>query len=180
MKVGETSVEVQGPKGKLTSPIPQGMRIDQVENHMEVIPIRREKGMTDKEAVEMLSRQEKANWGLGRALLANAVKGVTDGFSKDLEIVGVGYRAELVGKMVKFSLGFSHPVEFPLPDGITVTIEKQTQLTVSGNDKQVVGQVAANMRALRPPDPYKQKGVRLVGEYLRKKAGKAAASATGT
>jgi large subunit ribosomal protein L6 len=110
-------------------------------------------------------------------LVANAVFGVSTGFSKDLDIVGLGYKAEVKGKKtVVFTLGYSHPIEFTLPDGIAVglaMVEKNVRVTVSGADKQRVGQVAATMRALRPPDPYKQKGIRYVGERLKKKAGKA-------
>jgi large subunit ribosomal protein L6 len=107
----------------------------------------------------------------------NAVEGVTKGWNRDLEIVGIGYRAELKGKnTVVFTLGYSHPIEFPLPTGVTVALDpKQTKLTVSGIDRQKVGQVAADMRSLRPPDPYKQKGVRYVGEKLKKKVGKTGA-----
>ena len=101
--------------------------------------------------------------------------GVSDGFKRELDIVGVGYRAEVKGRDVHFALGYSHPVIFPLPQGIDVTIDKQTHLVVSGIDKQLVGQVAANMRSLRKPDPYKQKGVRYTGEVLKKKAGKTGA-----
>src|SRR6266581_510649 len=110
-------------------------------------------------------------------LTANAVHGVTSGFKKELDIVGVGYRAELKGKTVSFALGKSHPINFPIPEGIQVAIEKQTHIIVSGADKGQVGQVAADMRSLRPPDPYKQKGVRITGERLKKKAGKAGAKA---
>ena len=111
----------------------------------------------------------------GRTLVANAVQGVSEGFKRELDIVGVGYRAEVKGRHVHFALGYSHPVVFPLPQGIDVAIEKQTHVTVTGIDKQLVGQVAANMRSLRKPDPYKQKGVRYTGEVLKKKAGKAGA-----
>ena len=107
--------------------------------------------------------------------MANAVQGVSEGFKRELDIVGVGYRAEVKGRDVHFALGYSHPVVFPLPQGIDVAIEKQTHVTVTGIDKQLVGQVAANMRSLRKPDPYKQKGVRYTGEVLKKKAGKAGA-----
>jgi len=115
--------------------------------------------------------------GLTRALVSNAVEGVTKGWSKELDIVGIGYRAELKGKgIVVFTLGFSHPIEFPLPTGIEVAIDpKQTRLTISGIDRQKVGQVAADMRSLRKPDPYKNKGVRYVGERLKKKVGKTGA-----
>jgi large subunit ribosomal protein L6 len=108
-------------------------------------------------------------------LVANAVTGVTTGFKKDLDIVGVGYRAEVRGKNVVFALGYSHPIEFPIPEGIQIAVDKQTHVTVTGADKGQVGQVAANLRSLRPPDPYKQKGVRITGERLKKKAGKAGA-----
>ncbi len=177
VKIAEASVEVQGPKGKLTAPIPAGTRLQQEKGRVVVRPTAATEGVGEKELLERLSNQEKANWGLARALVANAVTGVSQGYSKELAIVGLGYKAEVKGKSVVFSLGYSHPVEFPLPAGIEVTVEKLTKLKVSGIDKQLVGQVAADMRALRPPDPYKQKGVRLVGELLRKKAGKAAATA---
>jgi large subunit ribosomal protein L6 len=110
--------------------------------------------------------------------VANAVHGVSQGFSKELDIVGIGYRAQVEGNKVIFSLGYSHPIEFGIPDGIKVNVEKQTRITVSGADKHLVGQVAARMRALRKPDPYKQKGVRYVGEHLKKKAGKTGAATT--
>ncbi len=124
------------------------------------------------------TEEQRALHGLARALVANAVQGVTQGFKKELDIVGVGYRAEIKGKSVNFSLGYSHPIEFVIPEGIQITIEKQTHLVVSGADKGQVGQVAANIRGLRPPDPYKQKGIRLTGERLKKKAGKAGAAKT--
>lgn len=157
-------VEVQGPKGKLAVPLPAGIQFEQKEGVL-----------TATRATE----QHRAVHGLARALVANAVRGVTEGFKKDLDIVGVGYRAELKGKAVNFALGYSHPVVFPIPEGITITVEKQTHLVVSGADKGQVGQVAADLRALRPPDPYKQKGVRITGERLKKKAGKAGAKAGG-
>lgn len=179
VKIADGTVEVQGPKGKLSTVVLAGMSVTQEDKTLLVQPNKAEKGMTEKDLIASLTRQEKAFWGLGRSLLQNAVTGVTEGFSTDMEIVGVGYRAEVKGKTVVFSLGYSHPIEFPLPEGIEVSIEKQTKMTVKGIDKQQVGQVVANMRALRPPDPYKQKGVRIAGEYLRKKAGKAAATAVG-
>lgn len=180
VKIADGTVEVQGPKGKLSTVVLAGMSVTQEDKTLLVQPNKAEKGLTEKDLIASLTRQEKAFWGLGRSLLQNAVTGVTEGFSTDMEIVGVGYRAEVKGKTVVFSLGYSHPIEFPLPEGIEVSIEKQTKMTVKGIDKQQVGQVVANMRALRPPDPYKQKGVRIAGEYLRKKAGKAAATAAGT
>jgi large subunit ribosomal protein L6 len=158
-----TAVDVQGPKGKMNVPLPHGIRFEQKDA---VLTALRE---TDDYA---------AVHGLARALVANAVRGVTDGFKKELDIVGVGYRAEIKGKNVVFLLGYSHPIEFPIPEGIQITVEKQTHLSVSGVDRGRVGQVAADIRGLRPPDPYKQKGIRLVGERLKKKAGKAGAAKT--
>jgi large subunit ribosomal protein L6 len=113
-----------------------------------------------------------------RALVANAVHGVSTGFKREMDIVGVGYRAEVKGKAVVFSLGYSHPIEFAIPEGIQIAVEKNTRVVVSGADKAQVGQVVADIRGLRPPDPYKQKGIRIVGERLKKKAGKAAAGAS--
>ena len=113
--------------------------------------------------------------GLARSLVANAVAGVTEGFKKELDIVGVGYRAELKGKQVHFALGYSHPVIFDIPGGIDIAVDKQTHITVTGVDRQLVGQVAANIRRMRKPDPYKQKGVRYAGEVLKKKVGKTGA-----
>ncbi len=112
--------------------------------------------------------------GLTRALAAAAVQGVSTGFTRELDITGTGYRADVKGKIATFTLGYSHPIELLLPDGVDLKIDKQTHLVLSGYDKQMVGQVAANIRALRPPDPYKNKGVRYTGEALRKKAGKTA------
>jgi len=158
VQIGGTSVEVQGPKGKLTVPLPPGIRFQQ----------------KDAALVAVRQREEhKALHGLARALVANAVHGVTQGLKKELDIVGVGYRADIQGKSMVLTLGYSHPIEFPIPDGIQISIDKQTHVVVSGADKYRVGQVAADLRRLRPPDPYKQKGVRLTGERLKKKAGKA-------
>jgi large subunit ribosomal protein L6 len=123
------------------------------------------------------NEEHRALHGLARALLANAVHGVTQGFRKELDIVGVGYRAEVKGKAVAFALGKSHPIEFAIPEGIQIAVDKQTHIVVSGADKAQVGQVAADLRSLRPPDPYKQKGIRITGERLKKKAGKAGAKA---
>jgi large subunit ribosomal protein L6 len=155
-------VEVQGPKGKLQVLVPQQIRLEQKDGVLTAI--------RDNE-------EHRALHGLARALLANAVHGVTQGFKKELDIVGVGYRAEVKGKAVAFALGKSHPVEFPIPEGIQIAVDKQTHIVVSGADKAQVGQVAADLRSLRPPDPYKQKGIRITGERLKKKAGKAGAKA---
>jgi large subunit ribosomal protein L6 len=156
------SVAVQGPKGKLATQLPPGIRMEQQDGHLVAI--------RDNDS-------QAALHGLARALVNNAVEGVTRGWTRDLEIVGIGYRAELKGKAtVVFSLGYSHPIEYPLPSGIEVAIDpKQTKLTISGIDRQKVGQVAAEMRGLRPPDPYKNKGVRYAGERLKKKVGKTGA-----
>jgi len=164
IQIAPSSVEVQGPKGKMSVKLPRGIHMEQ-------------KG-AELHAVRQ-SDDQAALHGLARALVANAVRGVTQGFKKDLDIVGVGYRAELKGKTVNFALGYSHPVVFPIPEGIQITVEKQTHLTVSGADRGRVGQVSADLRALRPPDPYKQKGIRITGERLKKKAGKAGAAKTG-
>jgi large subunit ribosomal protein L6 len=153
-------VEVQGPKGKLEVLVPQQIRLEQKNGVLTAV--------RDNE-------EHRALHGLARALLANAVHGVTQGFKKELDIVGVGYRAEVKGKSVAFALGKSHPVEFPIPAGIQIAVDKQTHIVVSGADKAQVGQVAADLRSLRPPDPYKQKGIRITGERLKKKAGKAGA-----
>ena len=162
LEIGKGEAGVQGPKGKLTVPIPVGIAV-RIEESTALVERKDD------------SKPQRALHGLTRALLANAVHGVTKGFSKNLEIHGVGYRAAVKGKVVNFSLGYTHPVDFPIPDGIEVKIEKNTQLEVSGFDKQQVGQVAAEMRALRPPDVYKLKGVRYADEQLRKKAGKTGA-----
>ena len=177
LKISDRAVEVSGPRGRLSTPVPRGMRFAQSGNTLVVRPAMAPDGPITKETLDRLAKTERAAWGLARALAANAVRGVTEGYVKELEIVGVGYKAEAQGRKVLFSLGYSNPVEFPLPEGIDVSIEKATRMKISGNDKQLVGEVTARMRALRPPDPYKQKGVRRVGERLRKKAGKAAATA---
>ncbi len=161
--IGAGAVDVQGPKGKLSVPVPAGIRVEQKDGVLNLL---------------RASEEHRALHGLARALIANAVRGVMQGFKKELDIVGVGYRAEVRGKSVIFSLGYSHPVEFPIPEGVQISVEKLTHLTVSGADKHQVGQVAANMRGLRPPDPYKQKGVRITGERLKKKAGKAGVAKT--
>ena len=154
------SVVVTGPKGTVTNPIPPGIRFEQKEK--EVHAIRKDD-----------SGPQRAFHGLARALVANAVKGVTEGFTRELEIVGVGYRAEAKKNSVLFTLGYSHPIEYPIPPGISITVDKQTKLVVTGVDRQQVGQIAANIRSLRKPDPYKNKGIRYTGEILKKKAGKA-------
>jgi large subunit ribosomal protein L6 len=161
VQIGD-QMEVTGPKGKLTVPIPEGISFVQTPGKLEV---------------KRASDQQAALHGLTRALAANAVQGVSGGFTRELDIVGVGYRAAVAGNVATFTLGYSHPIEMLLPDGVSLTIDKQTHLVLKGHDKQVLGQVAANMRALRKPDPYKNKGVRYTGEALRKKVGKTGAGA---
>ena len=160
--LGAEKVEVQGPKGKLSVAVPRGISFEQKDGVLNV---------------KRASDEHRAVHGLARALVANAVHGVTQGFKKEMDIVGVGYRAELKGKAVAFALGKSHPISFPVPEGIQISVDKQTHLVISGADKGQVGQVAADIRSLRPPDPYKQKGIRITGERLKKKAGKAGAKA---
>src|SRR3990170_742504 len=171
VKITDDAVEMQGPKGRLATPVPEGVLFRQEGSKLLVRPVSAPEGPVEKGVLDRLSRPDKAKWGLALALAANALRGVTEGFSKELEIVGVGYKAEVQGKKVLFSLGYSRPVEYPIPDGIQMSVEKQTRVTVSGIDKQLVGQVAKEIRSLRPPDPYKQKGIRFAGELLRKKAG---------
>jgi large subunit ribosomal protein L6 len=162
VKVLDGAVEVQGPKGKLKQPFPTGINFELADGHLLA-----KCATTDPELGKF--------HGLARSLVANAVTGVTEGFKKELDIVGVGYRAELKGKQIIFALGYAHAVVFDIPPGIEVGIDKQTHLVVTGADRQLVGQVAANIRRLREPDPYKQKGVRYTGEVLKKKAGKTGA-----
>ena len=162
VNVGQGTVEVKGPKGTLKQLVPPGITFE----------------LKGAELVAQPSSDDQAlgkYHGLARSLMANAVTGVTEGFKRELDIVGVGYRAELKGQQVIFALGYSHPVVFDIPKGIDVAVDKQTHITVTGVDRQLVGQVAANLRRLRKPDPYKQKGVRYTGEVLKKKAGKTGA-----
>jgi large subunit ribosomal protein L6 len=154
------SVVVTGPKGSVTNPIPPGIKWEQKDKQL--VAVRQDD-----------SGPQRAFHGLARALVANAVRGVTDGFKRELEIVGVGYRAEQKKNSVVFTLGFSHPIEYPIPPGINITVDKQTRLVITGVDRQQVGQIAANIRSLKKPDPYKNKGIRYAGEVLKKKAGKA-------
>ena len=162
VQVNGNVINIQGPKGKMEAPLPAGIRLEQKDGTLTAI---RE------------NDSQAAVHGLARALVNNAVEGVTKGWVRDLEIVGVGYRAEMKGKAtVVFSLGFSHLIEYPLPTGVDAVVDaKQTKITLNGIDRQKVGQVAAEMRSLRPPDPYKNKGVRYAGEKLKKKVGKTGA-----
>lgn len=160
--VEDHTVTVKGPKGTVTNHLPAGVSLEQQDGNL---------------VISRENDSKAAVHGLVRALVANAVQGVTTGWTRELEIVGIGYRAELKGKgIVVFTLGFSHPIEYPLPSGVDVTIDpKQTRLSLTGIDRQKLGQVAAEMRSLRPPDPYKNKGVRYFGERLKKKVGKTGA-----
>jgi large subunit ribosomal protein L6 len=162
VQVAADAVQVKGPKGELRQVLPPGVSF----------------ALADGQLTASLVRDDKALGkfhGLARTLVANAIAGVTDGFKKELDIVGVGYRAEQKGKQVVFALGYSHPVVFDVPEGVDVLVSAQTHITVTGADRQKVGQVAANIRRLRKPDPYKQKGVRYTGEVLKKKVGKTGA-----
>jgi len=153
-------LEIEGPKGKLAVPIPAGIRVEQRDGTLEIV--------RENDSFAALH-------GLTRALAANAVQGVSAGFTRELDIVGTGYRADVKGKIATFTLGYSHPIEFILPAGVDMKVDRQTHLVLTGHDRQELGQTAAQIRALRPPDPYKNKGVRYTGEVLRKKAGKTGA-----
>ena len=153
----------EGPKGKVEQPV-KGVEVAIEDGRIEV-----------RAAGE--STTDRSMHGLMRSLMANAVTGVTEGFEKVLEIHGVGYRGEVQGDKLTLSLGYSHPVVYPIPDGISIAIDKQNRITVNGADRQQVGQVAAELRSLRKPDPYKAKGIRYADEVIRRKVGKAAAGA---
>lgn len=165
VKVEGQHVSATGPKGTLEVNLPKAVKVSQNDQQIEVV-------MKDAAATD------RSLWGLSRTLVANLVQGVAEGFSKQLEIQGVGYRAAGSGNKLTLSLGYSHPIEYTLPEGITATVEANI-ITVAGADKQMVGQVASEIRAMRKPEPYKGKGIRYVGEQVRRKAGKAAAKAGG-
>jgi large subunit ribosomal protein L6 len=160
--VARESLQVKGPKGTLTTPLPSGITC-KMEDGSAVLARRNDE------------RTQRALHGLSRALLANAVKGVSTGWSRELDIQGIGYRATVQGKNVEFALGYSHPVVYAIPEGVAITVEKQTRILVSGADRQKVGQVAAEIRSLRPPEPYKGKGIRYADEVIKKKVGKTGA-----
>ena len=159
-------IKAQGPKGELFVNVDGALSIKIDEN---IVSLAR---VDD-------SQRSKAMQGLTRKLIENAVTGVSEGFTKILQINGVGYRADSVKGILQLSLGFSHPIFFQLPDGVTAAVERQTQITVEGIDKQLVGEVAASIRRLRPPEPYKGKGIKYIDEHIRKKAGKTAVAAAG-
>lgn len=162
VKQNGDALSVKGPKGTLNTPVVTGIGV-KIENNVVSFTRSGNEG------------RNRAAHGLMRALIANNVKGVSEGFKRELDIVGVGYRAEVKGKEVVFQLGYSHPVRFPIPQGIEINVDGKTgHITVSGIDKQKVGQTAAEIRALREPDPYKGKGIKYSDEVIRRKAGKAA------
>lgn len=164
VELKDGALHVEGPKGKLSQTVLEGVDLE-IEDGSITVKRRGDSG------------PDRARHGLMRALFANAVTGASEGFEKKLQIVGVGYRGEVQGQAVNLALGYSHPVIYDVPQGITVDIDKQNTITVSGADKQQVGQVAAELRALRPPDAYKGKGIRYADEVLRLKVGKAASGA---
>ena len=160
--VSDGKFTAEGPKGRVTQELLDGFPVN-VENNVVTVSRTGETG------------PERAKHGLMRALLANAVLGASEGFSRGLEITGVGYKAELRGSEVHFALGYSHPVVFKVPEGIKIEIDKANKIMVTGADRQLLGQVCAEIRRLRPPDPYKGKGIKFTGEVIRRKVGKAGA-----
>ncbi len=165
VEVKDGSVLVEGNKGKLNRPLPDRISLEIKDNQIFV------KRISD-------IALDKSLQGLIRALIFNMIKGVTEGYTKELEIIGMGYKAQIQGNNLNMQLGFSHPVIFPIPEGIKITAPKQTQLVVTGIDKEKVGEVASEIRAIRPPEHYKGKGIRYMGEYVKKKVGKAAQATT--
>jgi large subunit ribosomal protein L6 len=161
VQVSNGSVSAEGPKGKLSQPVPSGLSAAVDANTLVI-----SRASDD--------RRARALHGLTRALAANMVAGVKNGFERKLEIVGIGYRAQMQGKAIQLALGYSHPIVFPLPDGITAEIDRQTAITLRGADKALLGQTAAQLRALRKPDPYKGKGIKYADEVIRRKVGKKA------
>ena len=162
VEIAGGSISVQGPKGKLSLRLHPSMAVKVEDSRLHCVR------PSD-------NKLHRSLHGLTRTLIANMIEGVTKGFEKKLEMIGVGYRASMQGRNLSLMLGYSHPLLLPLPDGIHVTVEGQNVLTVSGSDKQQVGAVAAKIRSLRPPEPYKGKGVKYAGELIRRKAGKAGA-----
>ena len=157
--VSGQTVEIKGPKGARSFHATDDVTIAVEENGVSVTP----RGS---------SKRARQQWGMSRTMVANLVTGVTSGFKKELEITGVGYRAQMQGNVLKLNLGLSHDVDFPVPDGVTVTAPKPTEIIVEGTDQQLVGQVAANIREWRKPEPYKGKGIRYKGEFIFRKEGK--------
>jgi large subunit ribosomal protein L6 len=165
VKITDGMIHVKGPKGNLSAPVASGISVQTKDHHLLVIK---------DENVEM----PKTTHGLHRALINNMVIGVSKGFEKRLSLIGVGYRAAIQGQNLDLQLGFSHPAHVPIPKGVNVTVDKSVLIIIQGIDKHLVGQFAAAVRAMKPPEPYKGKGVRYEGEFVRKKAGKAAKGKT--
>lgn len=163
IEVKEGNIYVEGAKGKLTQPLSSRINLEIKDNQVFV------KRVTD-------TRTDRALHGLYRALISNMIKGVTEGYVRELEIMGMGFRVQAQGNNLNMQLGFSHPVNFPIPEGIKIETPKQTHIIVRGVDKQMVGKVASEIRAVCPPEPYKGKGIRYLGEYIKKKIGKAQAT----
>lgn len=161
VKVANNEVTVKGPKGLLTQSIPETVSLDISDSQIAV-------------SIDKTTENASAFHGLYRSLISNMVVGTSQGFEKKLEMIGVGYRAAVKGNSLDVQVGFSHPSLLPIPEGISVTVEKNTNICITGIDKQRVGQFAADIRSLRPPEPYQGKGIRYQGEYVRRKAGKAA------
>jgi large subunit ribosomal protein L6 len=157
VKINQDSILIQGPKGELSRNLPASVKIIQTDNTLRVIP-------------NDLNNQL---YGTYRSLLYNMVRGVVSGFEKKLELQGVGYRSQIDGRNLVLNVGYSHQVKIPCPDGIKLNVENNVLITVSGTNKELVGQIAANIRLVKPPEPYKGKGIRYQGEYVRKKVGKA-------
>ena len=164
--IGATEVKVKGPKGELSLPVPASCKVTQENNELTVTRANDDKFV-------------RASHGTTRAHLNNMVKGVTDGFTKDLEIIGVGYKAEAKGTSITLTIGYSHLVNFTAPQGITIETPEPTKIKISGIDRQKVGQVAAEIRAIRPPEPYKGKGIKYIDEHIERKAGKSAVGSGG-
>ncbi len=158
-KLDGQTVSVKGAKGELSFTVPDNVSVVLNGDEISVNPMNE-------------TKQAQAMWGMSRAMVANCVTGVTKGFEKKLEITGVGYKAAVQGKKLQLSLGYSHDIDFPIPDGISIVATRPTELTVTGINKREVGQVAAEIRGFRPPEPYKGKGVKYVGEFIFRKEGK--------
>ncbi|MBN2831156.1 MAG: 50S ribosomal protein L6 [Candidatus Omnitrophica bacterium] len=166
VEVKDSLIFVEGPKGKLNMILSPRIALEIKEGEVLV------KRATD-------TKMDKSLHGLFRALIVNMIKGVTDGYKKELEIIGVGFKAAVQGQVLNLNLGFSHPVNFPIPEGIKIETPKPTQLVITGIDKELVGQISTEIRSIYPPEPYKGKGIRFAGEYVKKKVGKAQATGSG-
>lgn len=164
--VTDGTVRVEGPKGALRQDLPSHVAVQVEGDHVHV-------------SRENDESRARGMHGLARKLLANMVRGVSEGFTRSLEISGVGYRAEAKGRILMLSLGYSHPIAYQLPEGVTAKVDKQVSITLEGIDNQLLGEVAASIRRLRPPEPYKGKGIRYASETIRRKAGKAGLGAAG-